>query len=57
MRALYKWVGWDDTKKDGIRARYASVPGDLDVGQIQAEIDSIIGDIEKGDIEKNNLPS
>jgi ATP-dependent 26S proteasome regulatory subunit len=23
-RELYRWVGWDDTKKDGIRARFAS---------------------------------
>jgi ATP-dependent 26S proteasome regulatory subunit len=23
-RELYKWVGWDDAKKDGIRARFAS---------------------------------
>jgi len=48
MSALYKWVAWDEQKKDGVRARYSSVPSDLDVSKIQAEIDSIIGDIEKG---------
>ena len=48
MSALYKWVDWDEQKKDGVRARYSSVPSDLDVSKIQAEIDSIIGDIEKG---------
>jgi SpoVK/Ycf46/Vps4 family AAA+-type ATPase len=48
MNLLFKWVGWDEEKKDGIRARYSSVPSDLEITKIQSEIDSIIGDIEKG---------
>jgi SpoVK/Ycf46/Vps4 family AAA+-type ATPase len=48
MRALYKWVGWDDKRMDGIRARYASVPNDLDVSKIRSEIDAIINDLEQG---------
>jgi SpoVK/Ycf46/Vps4 family AAA+-type ATPase len=24
IKSLYEWVGWDEEKKDGIRARYAS---------------------------------
>ena len=48
LKALYKWVGWNKDKKDGIRARFASTPDDMDVARIQSEIDSIVGEIEKG---------
>lgn len=48
MKALYKWVGWSDEKKDGVRARYASIPNDLDITKIQSEIDSLLSDIENG---------
>lgn len=47
LRALYKWVGWSDQKKDGIRARFASVPDEMDVAKIQSEIDKLIGDVGK----------
>lgn len=47
LRALYKWVGWNDQKKDGIRARFASVPDEMDVARIQTEIDKLIGEIGK----------
>lgn len=48
LKALYKWVGWDKERKDGVRARFASIPDDMDVARIQSEIDSIIGEIERG---------
>jgi len=43
---LYKWVGWDEKKKDGIRARFASPSEDLDIGRVQNEISNILKDIE-----------
>ena len=45
LRALYKWVGWNNQKKDGIRARFASVPDEMDVARIQSEIDKLIDEI------------
>jgi len=34
---LVQWVGWDDKKKDGVRANYASSRED-DIDQLFAEI-------------------
>jgi len=49
---LLKWVGWDDVKKDGIRARFASHIEDMtDMNRIKDQIDKLISEIndKKGD--------
>ena len=51
LKALLKWVGWDDIKKDGIRARFASPSESLDLGRVHSEIDKLLGDIEGQDPE------
>jgi len=47
LKALLKWVGWDDVKKDGIRARFASPSETFNIGRVQNEIDGILNDIER----------
>jgi SpoVK/Ycf46/Vps4 family AAA+-type ATPase len=46
LKYLLKWVGWDDIKKDGIRARFASPCESLDIGRVHCEIDEILKDVE-----------
>jgi AAA+ superfamily predicted ATPase len=46
LKALLKWVGWDDIKKDGIRARFASPSESLDIGRVHNEIDEILKNVE-----------
>jgi len=46
LKYLLEWVGWDDEKKDGIRARYASVPPSLNMEQVHSEINNILKNIE-----------
>lgn len=46
LNYLLKWVGWDGTKKDGIRARFANSSESLDIGRVQSEINRILKDIE-----------
>ena len=47
LKYLLEWVGWDEDKRDGIRARYANVTETLDMGKIKSEIDTIIKQVEK----------
>ncbi len=53
LKALLKWVGWDDMKKDGIRARFASPSESLDIGRVHNEIDGILKEIEGPPEDKN----
>jgi len=46
LNYLLKWVGWDDEKKDGIRARFASIADSFNWGEVRSQIDDIIKDIE-----------
>lgn len=46
LKYLLEWVGWNEEKRDGIRARYASVPPSLDMSKVKSELDSIFKDIE-----------
>lgn len=46
LNYLLKWVGWDDEKKDGIRARFASVTDSFNWGEVRSQIDDIIKEIE-----------
>ena len=41
---LLKWVGWDEDKKDGIRARFASSFEDR--ARVQDEIEKLLSDVE-----------
>lgn len=47
LKYLLKWVGWDDEKKDGIRARFASIADSFDWGKVRSEIDDILKEVEK----------
>jgi len=47
LKLLLKWVGWNEEKKDGIRARFASTPESLEMGRVKDEIDKIIQEVEK----------
>jgi SpoVK/Ycf46/Vps4 family AAA+-type ATPase len=47
LQYLLKWVGYDETKNDGIRARFASPVDQLDITRVQSEIDAMIKDTEK----------
>lgn len=49
LKYLLKWVGWDDVKKDGIRARFASPSESLDLGRVHSEINEILKDVEGED--------
>jgi len=53
LKYLLKWVGWDDIKKDGIRARFASPSETLDIGRVHDEIDEILKDVEGESPESN----
>jgi AAA+ superfamily predicted ATPase len=47
LKFILDWVEWDEEKKDGKRARFASKPDSIEIYKIQSEIDSLIKDIEK----------
>ncbi len=49
LNYLLEWVGWDEDKKDGIRARYANLTDTLDMGQVKNEIDDILKSVENPD--------
>jgi hypothetical protein len=49
LKYMLKWVGWDEEKQDGVRARFASSPNPLDIARVNSEIDKLLGDLEKGD--------
>jgi len=46
LKFLLKWVGYDETKNDGVRARFASTPNSIDINRVQAEIANMLKDIE-----------
>lgn len=45
IAGLMKWVGWDSDKQNGIRAKYASLPDNID--NIQQEIEDLINEVNK----------
>lgn len=47
LKYLLEWVGWDDAKGDGIRARFASPLDDNSMERVKKEIDDIIGSLGK----------
>jgi SpoVK/Ycf46/Vps4 family AAA+-type ATPase len=49
LQFLMKWVGYDEDRKDGIRARFASPVDQLDMSRVQSEIDNLLKDIDKKD--------
>lgn len=49
LQYLMKWVGYDEEKNDGIRARFASPVNSLDMNRVQAEIDAMMKDLDKKD--------
>jgi len=49
LKSLLAWVGWDEKKKDGIRARYASTAESIDIGRVNNEINDILKGIEGRD--------
>lgn len=48
LKFVLDWVGWDDEKQDGIRARYANPTEKSDVDRVNSEIEALLKDIEKG---------
>lgn len=46
LKALLQWVGWDEDKKDGLRARFASPSEEFDIGRVHNEIDEMLKGIE-----------
>jgi len=48
MHHLLKWVGWDEKKKDGVRAIFAGSVDEDDIHRIKNEIEKLLGDVEKG---------
>jgi ATPases of the AAA+ class len=54
LKYLLDWVGWDEEKKDGIRARFAHpVEGD-NINRVQDEIAKLIADTEKNNPNKSD---
>jgi AAA+ superfamily predicted ATPase len=47
LQFLLNWVGWDEDKNDGIRARFASLPDPINISRVKSEIESLIKDVEK----------
>lgn len=43
---LIKWVGWDDKKHDGLRARFAAPVEDTDMTRIKDTIEDLVKEIE-----------
>ena len=52
LQYLLGWVGWDEDKKDGIRARFAHPVEEGDMDRIQDEIAKLIADTEKNNPNK-----
>jgi AAA+ superfamily predicted ATPase len=46
LQYLLKWVGYDEVKNDGVRARFASTPNSMDMGRITKEIDDLLSEVE-----------
>jgi AAA+ superfamily predicted ATPase len=46
LKYLLTWVGFDEERNDGVRARFASTPSSLDLNRVQSEIDALIKDTE-----------
>ena len=46
MRYILQWVGFDEDREDGIRARFASKPDAIDFCRVNKEIDEICREIE-----------
>jgi AAA+ superfamily predicted ATPase len=44
---ILKWVGWDENKQDGVRARFANIPDTGEKERIQNEIEKMLKDVEK----------
>jgi SpoVK/Ycf46/Vps4 family AAA+-type ATPase len=54
LRYLLDWVGWDENKLDGIRARFAHpVEGD-NMTRVKDTIDKMIADLEKNKSDKSD---
>jgi SpoVK/Ycf46/Vps4 family AAA+-type ATPase len=49
LKYLLEWVGFDNDKGDGVRARYASPINQLDVSRVNDEIEKLLKDVEKKD--------
>jgi hypothetical protein len=47
LKFILDWVEWDEDKKDGKRARFASKSDTLNIFKVKDEIDQILKDIEK----------
>lgn len=46
LNYLLKWVGWDEEKQDGIRARFANPVEGETLVDVQSQIDKMLKDIE-----------
>lgn len=46
LNYLLKWVGWDEEKQDGLRARFASKTESSDMSRIRDQIDKLINDVQ-----------
>lgn len=51
---VLKWVGWDEDKQDGIRARFANPVESKEISRVQDEIEKLIKDVEDGGPLQNN---
>lgn len=49
LQYLIKWVGYDEERNEGIRARFASPVNSLDMNRVQTEIDNLMKDLDKKD--------
>lgn len=47
LQYLLTWVGLDEERNDGIRARFASTPDQTDMSRIRAEINTILKSIDE----------
>ena len=44
---VLKWVGWNEEKQDGIRARFANHIESDEIGRVNNEIENLLKDIEE----------
>jgi SpoVK/Ycf46/Vps4 family AAA+-type ATPase len=49
LQFLIKWVGYDEERNEGIRARFASPVDQLGLNRVQDEIEKLLKDVEKKD--------
>jgi AAA+ superfamily predicted ATPase len=47
LNYLLKWVGWNEEKQDGVRARFAAPPEDNGMTRVMEQVEALVKEIEQ----------